>query len=107
MYPSLLVIFLEQNQDCALITSLTPLPSESGTKSLRLADNIDPIAESKAKLTDLTTRLTYQHIYFAWRYALKRTRTWLVVTTRKGTPCTGDTIGGKTLDEMNNFQYII
>ena len=26
-----------------------------------------------------------------------------MVTTRKGTPCTGDNIGGKSLDEMNNF----
>ena len=35
------------------------------TKSLRLAENIDLIAGSKAKLTDLTSRLTYQYLYFA------------------------------------------
>ena len=38
------------------------LQSEGRTKSLRLADNIDLIAGSKAKLTDhITSRLTYQH----------------------------------------------
>ena len=49
MYPSLLLMLLEQNQDCALRTSLTLLPSEGGTKSLRLADNVDLIAGSKDK----------------------------------------------------------
>ena len=43
----LLCIFLEQNQDFALGTSLTLLQSEGRTKPLRLADNIDLIAVSQ------------------------------------------------------------
>ena len=42
----------------ALLTSLTLLPSEGGNKSLRLADNIDLIAGSIDKLTDIASRLT-------------------------------------------------
>ena len=30
-----------------------------------------------------------------------------MVTTRKGTPFKDDDIGGKTRDDMNNFQYIL
>ena len=90
---------MEQSQDCALRTSLTLLQSEGGTKSLRLADNIDLIAGSKAKLTDLTSRLTYQHVYFA---GLKQTGHGYH---HKWTLCTGDNIGGNALDEMNNIQY--
>ena len=37
--------------------------SEGGKTFLRLADNIDLIAGSKDKLTELTGRLTCQHIY--------------------------------------------
>ena len=42
--------FLGGNQDGALRTSLTLLQSEGGTKSIRLAVNIDVIAGSKANL---------------------------------------------------------
>ena len=94
--------FLGANQDGALKTSFTLLPSEGGTKSL--ADNIDLIAGSEDKLTDLTRLLTYQHIAFVWNFLIE-TNTEMV-TTRKGTLCTGDNSGGKTLDEMNNVQYI-
>ena len=60
--------FLGANQDGALKTSFTLLQSEGGTTSLLLADNIDLMAGSKDKLTDLARRLTYQHIAFVWKF---------------------------------------
>ena len=60
---SKLDILLEQTKTNALGASLAVLHSEGGT---RLADNIDLIAGSNDKLTDLTSRWTYQYIDFAW-----------------------------------------
>ena len=62
-------ILLEQTKTNALGASLVLLQSKG-------ADNIDLIAGSKGKLTDLTSRLTYQHIDVPWKYGLKRATTW-------------------------------
>ena len=59
-------IFLEQTKTNALENFIGTCSWRAG-KSLRLADNIDLIAVSKYKLTYLTSRLTYQNIYFAWK----------------------------------------
>ena len=102
----LLFIFLEQNLDFALGTSLTLLQSEGRTKPLRLADNIDLIAVSQRQ-----TYRCYEPIdlipthRFCMEVRIETNKE--MVTTRKGTPCTGDNIRGNTLDDINNFQYII
>ena len=98
-------IFLEQNKDFALGTPLTLLPSEGGTKPLRLADNIDLMAVSQRQTCRCYESIDLPTHIFCMEVRIETIKD--MVTTRKGTPCTGDNSGGKTLDELNNFQYII
>ena len=73
-------------------------------KSLRLADNIDLIAGSQRQTDIYYEPMDLPEHRFCMEVRIETNKD--MVTTRKVTPCTGDNSEGKTLGEVNNFQYI-
>ena len=67
LHPSSTLLFLEQTKTTALEGFIGTIAVGWRETSLCFADDADLIAGSKEKHTDLTMRLTYQHICMAWK----------------------------------------